>query len=241
MVVDQQVGRRRRRGLPRRQGRQGQPAQDRHHAVEPVHHAAGDRRALQLEGPDAGRDDGARRVRAVGQRRDAVQDARRTTSTRSRRRPRQVQDGRHRLQAGRPDHHRRAREGDRREVHLRALQGRRRGRGPAGRQAHRFDGQQPDRGGGAMARRARCARCACSTSKRMPYNDKVAGDMSWGDIPTCKSQGLDVEYLMLRGIFMPAGVHQGAGRLLRRPAQEGARDAGVEGAHARRRVQPRPS
>jgi tripartite-type tricarboxylate transporter receptor subunit TctC len=30
--------------------------------------------------------------------------------------------------------------------------------------------------------------------------------MSWEDIPTCKSQGLDVEYLMLRGIFMPGGV-----------------------------------
>ena len=26
--------------------------------------------------------------------------------------------------------------------------------------------------------------------------------MAWGDIPTCKSQGLDMEYLMLRGIFM---------------------------------------
>jgi tripartite-type tricarboxylate transporter receptor subunit TctC len=32
--------------------------------------------------------------------------------------------------------------------------------------------------------------------------------MSWGDIPTCKSQGLDVDYLMLRGIFMPGGVSQ---------------------------------
>jgi tripartite-type tricarboxylate transporter receptor subunit TctC len=30
--------------------------------------------------------------------------------------------------------------------------------------------------------------------------------MSWNDIPTCKSQGLDIEYLMLRGYFMPAGV-----------------------------------
>ena len=30
--------------------------------------------------------------------------------------------------------------------------------------------------------------------------------MSWNDIPTCKSQGLDVEYLMLRGYFMPPGV-----------------------------------
>ena len=42
--------------------------------------------------------------------------------------------------------------------------------------------------------------------KPLAYNDKVAGDKSWADIPTCKSQGLDIEYLMLRGIFMPAGV-----------------------------------
>ena len=52
----------------------GDPQQDHHHAVEPVHDAARHRRAVQLEGPDAGRDAGARRVRAVGQRRDAVQD-----------------------------------------------------------------------------------------------------------------------------------------------------------------------
>jgi tripartite-type tricarboxylate transporter receptor subunit TctC len=43
-------------------------------------------------------------------------------------------------------------------------------------------------------------------AKPMPYNDKVTKDKSWNDIPTCKSQGLDVEYLMLRGIFMPGGV-----------------------------------
>jgi len=42
--------------------------------------------------------------------------------------------------------------------------------------------------------------------KRMPYHDKVTKDMAWGDIPTCKESGLDVEYLMLRGIFMPGGV-----------------------------------
>lgn len=42
-------------------------------------------------------------------------------------------------------------------------------------------------------------------SKRMPYKEKVA-DMAWGDIPTCKEGGLDVEYLMLRGIFMAPGV-----------------------------------
>jgi putative tricarboxylic transport membrane protein len=43
---------------------------------------------------------------------------------------------------------------------------------------------------------------------RMPYNDKVTSTMSWHDIPTCKEAGLDVQYLMLRGIFMPGGVTQ---------------------------------
>jgi tripartite-type tricarboxylate transporter receptor subunit TctC len=46
--------------------------------------------------------------------------------------------------------------------------------------------------------------------KPMPYPNKVTADKAWQDIPTCKSQGLDVEYLMLRGIFMPAGVPQDA-------------------------------
>ena len=38
--------------------------------------------------------------------------------------------------------------------------------------------------------------------------DKIADDKSWADIPTCKSQGLDVEYLMLRGIFTSPGATQ---------------------------------
>jgi putative tricarboxylic transport membrane protein len=42
----------------------------------------------------------------------------------------------------------------------------------------------------------------------MPYPAKVTTTQSWQDIPTCKSQGLDVEYLMLRGIFMAPGVTQ---------------------------------
>ena len=45
-------------------------------------------------------------------------------------------------------------------------------------------------------------------AQRMPYTAKVTKDMSWHDIPTCKEQGLDVVYLMLRGIFMPGGVSQ---------------------------------
>jgi tripartite-type tricarboxylate transporter receptor subunit TctC len=43
-------------------------------------------------------------------------------------------------------------------------------------------------------------------SKRMPYKEKITKDMAWGDIPTCKESGVDVEYLMLRGIFMAGGV-----------------------------------
>ncbi len=41
--------------------------------------------------------------------------------------------------------------------------------------------------------------------KRLAYKEKIA-DKSWADIPTCKENGLDVEYLMLRGIFMAPGV-----------------------------------
>jgi len=37
--------------------------------------------------------------------------------------------------------------------------------------------------------------------KQLPYKDVMADGKSWSDIPTCKSQGLDVEYLMLRGFF----------------------------------------
>jgi putative tricarboxylic transport membrane protein len=36
----------------------------------------------------------------------------------------------------------------------------------------------------------------------MAYEEQIADGKSWKDIPTCKSQGLDIEYLMLRGIFM---------------------------------------
>jgi len=43
-------------------------------------------------------------------------------------------------------------------------------------------------------------------SKQLDYHDKIAGDLGWDSIPTCKSAGLDVEYLMLRGFFMPPGA-----------------------------------
>ena len=44
--------------------------------------------------------------------------------------------------------------------------------------------------------------------KPMPYPAKVTATQSWQDIPTCKSAGLDMEYVMLRGIFMAPGVTQ---------------------------------
>ena len=40
----------------------------------------------------------------------------------------------------------------------------------------------------------------------LPVTDRIAGDMAWSDIPPCRTQGLDIEYLMLRGLFMPPGV-----------------------------------
>jgi putative tricarboxylic transport membrane protein len=45
-------------------------------------------------------------------------------------------------------------------------------------------------------------------SERLTYTDKMTDTMAWSDIPTCKESGIDVEYLMLRGIFMPPGVEQ---------------------------------
>ncbi|QRG07423.1 tripartite tricarboxylate transporter substrate binding protein [Xanthobacter dioxanivorans] len=44
--------------------------------------------------------------------------------------------------------------------------------------------------------------------KRLPYKEPIANGKSWADIPTCKEAGLDIEYLMLRGIFMPPGANK---------------------------------
>jgi len=42
--------------------------------------------------------------------------------------------------------------------------------------------------------------------QRMPYKDKIAGDMAWNDIPSCKEAGVPVDYVMLRGIFGAPGI-----------------------------------
>ena len=42
--------------------------------------------------------------------------------------------------------------------------------------------------------------------ERMPYKAKVTETMAWGDIPSCREAGVNVDYLMLRGIFTSPGV-----------------------------------
>jgi putative tricarboxylic transport membrane protein len=42
--------------------------------------------------------------------------------------------------------------------------------------------------------------------ERISYTAKVTETQSWRDIPTCKEEGLDVQYLMLRAMFLPGKV-----------------------------------
>ena len=63
-----------------------------------------------------------------------------------------------------------------------------------------LDRQQPDRSGGAMA--GECGAAALRVRRQdaaLHRQDRQQHVL--GEVPTCKSQGLDVEYLMLRGIF----------------------------------------
>jgi putative tricarboxylic transport membrane protein len=54
--------------------------------------------------------------------------------------------------------------------------------------------------------RAGQARALCVFSdKTMDYKKKIT-DLAWSDIPTCKSQGIDVQYQMLRAFFLPLGT-----------------------------------
>ena len=43
-------------------------------------------------------------------------------------------------------------------------------------------------------------------AKRSVYTEKVTATMAWSDIPTCREAGVEVDYQMLRGIFMAGGV-----------------------------------
>ena len=55
--------------------------------------------------------------------------------------------------------------------------------------------------------RAGQVRALCVFDKeRISYKAKVTDTQSWADIPTCKEEGLDVQYLMLRAMFLPGKV-----------------------------------
>jgi putative tricarboxylic transport membrane protein len=55
--------------------------------------------------------------------------------------------------------------------------------------------------------RANQVRALCVfDSQRLEYTEKVTDTQSWNDIPTCKEEGLDIQYTMLRGIFLPGKV-----------------------------------
>ena len=86
----------------------------------------------------------------------------------------------------------------------------------------------PYRGGGEVAARLAEGRVTCSVNnpleaverwqsgqlrplcvfraERMPQTKRLSGGHAWSDIPTCRSAGVDLEYRMLRGAFLPSGV-----------------------------------
>ena len=47
--------------------------------------------------------------------------------------------------------------------------------------------------------------CVFDTA-RLAYKEPVAGGKAWADIPTCREAGLDIDYLMMRGIFTTPGA-----------------------------------
>jgi putative tricarboxylic transport membrane protein len=55
--------------------------------------------------------------------------------------------------------------------------------------------------------RAGQVRALCVFDKeRISYKTKVTDKQSWNDVPTCKEEGLDLQYLMLRAMFLPGKV-----------------------------------
>ncbi|MBN9585461.1 MAG: tricarboxylate transporter [Afipia sp. 62-7] len=55
--------------------------------------------------------------------------------------------------------------------------------------------------------RAGQVRALCVFDKeRIAYKAKVTDTQSWNDVPTCKEEGLDMQYLMLRALFLPGKV-----------------------------------
>jgi tripartite-type tricarboxylate transporter receptor subunit TctC len=45
-------------------------------------------------------------------------------------------------------------------------------------------------------------------AERIPYDAPVTADAGWDDIPTCREEGVNFAFTMLRGIFLPGGVDE---------------------------------
>ena len=134
--------------------------------------------------------------------------------------PRRIdQDGRHRFEAGRPDHHRRRRKGHRRPLHLHSVQGRRRSRRSARRQSRRFDRQQSDRGGRAMARRQTAAALRVRRTADGLYRPGRRRQELEGH-PDLQVAGSRHGICHAAGHLHVAQGHQGPGRILHRSLQE---------------------
>ena len=175
-------------------------------SVQPVHDAARDRVAVQLQGLHAGRDDGARRIRAVDQHQGRLQ--------RPDRLYRRGQESPGKMKMGGTG----SKQED--QIITAAIEQK---------TGAKFT-YVPYSGGGAVATqlvgghinssvnnpieavahwRAGTVTPQCVfDSKPMPYKEKITATMSWGDVPTCTSKGLPITYLMLRGVMTSPGVSQ---------------------------------
>ena len=216
---------------------QGQSAQARHHAVEPVHHAARDRHSVLLQGHDAGRDDGARRVRPLGQCRQAVQD----------------RQGIHRRGQGRATaRFKMGGTGSKQEDQIITV--------ALEKQTGAKFTYIPYKGGGEVAvqlvgnhvdstvnnpieavaqwRAGKLRPLCVFDAKKLDYHGQDRRRSGLGQHPDLQVGRARCRIPDAARLLHAAGRDAGAGRLLRRPVQEGARDAGVEEADERRRLQP---
>ncbi len=114
-----------------------------------------------------------------------------------------VQGGRHRIEArGQRAHGVHGAE-DRGEIRLSALQVRRRMQLVADHTEANVNNPSEN----LEVWRAGQVRALCVFDKeRISYTARVTETQSWHDIPTCREEGLDVQYLMLRAMFLPGKV-----------------------------------
>ena len=120
--------------------------------------------------------------------------------------PDKFQGGRHRFEARRSDHHGCNGKDRREENHLYSLfkSG---GEAPTNSPVNTSNSNVNNPSENVAQWRAGAARALCVFSEKpMDYTKKVAHIVSWADLPTCKSEGLDVQYQMLRAFFLPLGT-----------------------------------